>query len=133
MYSFVCRCACIIVLLQLFLFKELGHENLALAISKLYFSVELFTVYAYTCKPYNNNVQDTLCICNMMMYAAIVCSKHYTVYVKSFKGENFHGFLLTAKVLPLKIFLEYWHCPSTTRSMVLPGLKFLTAQVFLTY
>jgi len=37
------------------------------------------------------------------------------------QGENFHGFrgfLLTANVLPLKIFLEYRYRPLTTRSMV---------------
>jgi len=48
-----------------------------------------------------------------------------TIYVKSFEGENFrsfHRFLLTANVLPLKIFLEYWHCPLTTQSMVPSGL-----------
>jgi len=48
-----------------------------------------------------------------------------TVYVKSFEGESFHGFcgfLLTANVLPLKIFLEYRHRPPTTQSMVPPGL-----------
>jgi len=59
-----------------------------------------------------------------------------TVYVKSFEGENFHGFcklLLTVNVLPLKIFLEYWHCTLTTLSMVPPSLKFLTAKVFSTY
>jgi len=41
---------------------------------------------------------------------------HNTAYVKSFEGENFHvfhGFLLTMNVLPLKIFLEYRHCPLT--------------------
>jgi len=60
----------------------------------------------------------------------------HTVYVKSFEGENFcgfHKFLLTANVLPLKIFLEYWHCPLTTQSMIPPGLKFSTAKVFPTY
>jgi len=60
----------------------------------------------------------------------------YTVYVKSFEGENFHGFhrfLLTTNVLPLKIFLEYQRRPLTTQSMVLPGLKFSTTKVFPTY
>jgi len=50
---------------------------------------------------------------------------HHIVYVKSFEGENFcsfRGFLLTANVLPLKIFLAYQHCPLTTKSMVLPCL-----------
>jgi len=62
--------------------------------------------------------------------------KKYTVYVKSFKVENFHGFhgfLLTANVLPLKIFLEYWHHPLTTQSMVSPGLNFATTEVFPKY
>jgi len=48
-----------------------------------------------------------------------------TVYIKSFKGENFCGFcgfLLTTNVLPLKIFLEYQCHPLTTQSMVPPGL-----------
>ena len=47
----------------------------------------------------------------------------YTVYVKSFEGENFRGFcriLLTANILPWKIFLECWCCPLTTQSMVPP-------------
>jgi len=59
-----------------------------------------------------------------------------TIYVKSFERENFHGFhgfLLTVNVLPLKIFIEYQHCPITTQSMVPPGLKFSTVKVFLTY
>jgi len=60
----------------------------------------------------------------------------YTVYVKSFEGENFHGFsrfLLTANVLPLKIFLEYQLRPLTIQSIVPPGLKFLIVNVFPTY
>jgi len=60
----------------------------------------------------------------------------HTVYIKSFEGENFHGFcglLLTTNVLPLKIFLEYQHHPLTTQSMVPPGLKFSTTKVFPTY
>jgi len=56
-----------------------------------------------------------------------------TIYVKLFEGENFRRFLLTANVLPLKIFLEYRHCPLTTQSMVSPGLKFSTTKVFPTY
>jgi len=59
-----------------------------------------------------------------------------TVCVKSFEGENFcgfSGFLLTANILPLKIFLEYRCRPVTTQSMVPPGLKFSTAKVFPTY
>jgi len=43
-----------------------------------------------------------------------------TVYIKSFKGKNFHGFhgfLLTANVLLLKILLEYWSHSLTTQSM----------------
>jgi len=68
---------------------------------------------------------------------ATAVSKWYmrvaTVYVKSFEGENFHsfrGFLLTANVLPLKIFLEYQHHPLTTQSMVPPGLKVLNHESF---
>jgi len=60
----------------------------------------------------------------------------HTVYVKSFKGENYHsfrGFLLTANVLPLKFFLEYQCHPLTTQSMVQPGLKFSITKVFPTY
>jgi len=45
-----------------------------------------------------------------------------TICIKSFDGENFRRFLLTVNVLPLKIFLEYWHRPLTTQSMVPPGL-----------
>jgi len=52
-----------------------------------------------------------------------------TVYVKSFEGRNFRGFLLTTNVLPLKI----WCCPLTSQSMVPPGLKFSMAKVFPTY
>jgi len=60
----------------------------------------------------------------------------YTVYLKSFEGENFHGFhgfLLTVNVLPLKFFLECWRHPLTTQSMVSPGPKFPTVKVFPTY
>jgi len=57
----------------------------------------------------------------------------YTIYIKSFKGENFHGFrgiLLTANVLPLKFFHKYQRCPLTTQSMVPPGLKVLNHESF---
>ena len=37
------------------------------------------------------------------------------------KGKIFMGF----DVLPLKIFLEYWHYLLTTQCMVPPGLKLL--------
>jgi len=46
-------------------------------------------------------------------------STHYTVCIKLFEGENFHGFcgfLLIANVLPLKIFLEYRCCPLTYKA-----------------
>ena len=58
-----------------------------------------------------------------------------TIYVKSFEGENFHGFcgfLLTVNALLLKIFLEYQCRPLATQSMIPPGLKFSTTKDFCT-
>jgi len=52
-------------------------------------------------------------------------------YYGKFLPNGFHRFLLTANVLPLRIFLEYWCHPLTTQSMVPPGLKFSTTKVFL--
>jgi len=49
------------------------------------------------------------------------------------RGGKLSWFLLTTNVLPLKFFLEYWHHPLITQSMVPPGLKFSTVKVFPTY
>jgi len=76
-------------------------------------------------------------VCTCMYYIYVCMYVITTVYVKSFEEEKLsHGFcrfLLTANVLPLKIFLEYPRHPLTTQSMVPPGLKFSTTKVFPTY
>jgi len=93
--------------------------------------------HIHTC----HNVLQWLSQCNNKVVNEIVneneilsfCMGLYTVYVKSFKGENFYDFcrfLLTANVLSLKIFLEYQLCPLTIQSTVPAGLKFSKAKVF---
>jgi len=74
------------------------------------------------------------------VYVLFICDNiifydECTVCVKSFEGEScgFCRFLLTANVLPLKIFLEYQRRSLTTQNMVPSGLKFSTAKVFPTY
>jgi len=84
----------------------------------------------------NSHDEDQTQVENPDSYIPYAHVQAYTVYVKSFEGENFRGFhefLLTANVLPLKIFLEYQCRPLSTQNMVPPSLKFSTAKIFPTY
>jgi len=110
----------------------------------MYKPMNVHLVYIFNLKQitmYSNCITKLfLCMDSMHMLFisthVISVIQSYTVYIKSFEGENFHGFhgfLLPMNVLPLKIFLEYRCHPITTQSMVPPGLKFSTAKVFPTY